>query len=344
MPGELNLVTGGAGFIGRHLVRELCARGEAVRVLDLDGAALEPGVEVIQGSILDAPRVAEAMRGVERVFHVAANPNLWARDKSEFYEVNTRGTEIVLAAARKAGAGRLVYTSTESILKGVRSRDGGPIDEQASLALADMPGPYCRSKFLAERLALAAAARGEPVVIVNPTLPIGPGDRRLTPPTRMLLGFLNGDYPAYLESEFNLVDVRDAALGHILAAEHGRVGERYILGGENVRLSQVLALLQELTGRPMPRLRVPKWLALGAAVASELIADRITKRPPKAPLTGVRLALTPMRFASAKAVAELGFRPRPVRQSLADGIAWFEAEGLLRPDRRGSCPTPSRRS
>jgi len=326
---RLVLVTGGAGFIGRHLVRQLVERGERVRVLDLDPVD-EPGIESMVGSVLDAEKVSEAMRGAERVYHAAANPNLWARDKSQFYEVNTRGTEIVLAAAWRAGVARFVYTSTESILKGVaRRRAAGPTDETATPRLADMPGPYCRSKFLAERLALDAAARGMPVVVVNPTLPMGPGDRRLTPPSRMLLGFLRGEMPAYLDSAFNIVDVRDAALGHILAAEHGRVGERYILGGENLRLSEVLAHLQRISGRRMPHLRVPPWLALASGAISELISDYVTRRPPKAPLTGVRLALQPMLFDNAKAMRELGFKPRPARESLVDAVAWFESEGLL---------------
>jgi dihydroflavonol-4-reductase len=160
----------------------------------------------------------------------------------------------------------------------------------------------------------------------------------------MLLGFLNGEMPAYLDCAFNMADVRDVAAGHILAAERGRVGERYILGGENLRLSDVLAILEELTGRPMPKLKVPVWLALASGVVSEFVADHVTHRPPKAPLTGVRLAARPMTFDNAKARAELGFSPRPVREALAAAVAWFEAEGLLRPGRSGSSPRPSRRS
>ena len=325
------MVTGGCGFIGQHVVRLLADRGETVRVLDLDSMDLGGDIEVLAGSILDPDRVAEAMKGVDRVYHLAANPNLWSARKCEFRETNTDGTRIVLNAALRAGVERFVYTSTESILRGLapRAEDEGPSDEHARASLADMPGPYCRSKFLAEQLARDAAKAGLPVVIVNPTLPVGPGDRLLTPPSRMLLGYLRGEFPAYLDSAFNMIDVRDAALGHILAAEHGRVGERYILGGENLRLSEVLSLLADLTGRPMPRWRIPYWLAYAAAVVQEAFATGVTKRPPGAPLTGVRLARAPMIFDNTKAMRDLGLRPRPIRDSLRDAIAWFEATGHL---------------
>lgn len=323
------LVTGGCGFIGRHLVRQLVERGERVRVLDIASSDLGPDVERVEGSILDEALVARVHEGVEWVFHLAANPNLWLPDKRGFYPVNTRGTEVVLEAAARAGVERFVYTSTESILKGTPRERAGPIDERVELTLEDMPGHYCRSKFLAEERALAAAAAGLPVVVVNPTLPVGPGDRGLTPPTRMLLGFLRGDYPAYLNSAFNLVDVRDAAAGHLLAAEQGRVGERYILGGENLCMAEILALLGELSGRAMPRRQVPYWLAYLSAFVSEAWADWVSKTPPTAPLTGVKLANSPMVFDCAKAQRELGFAPRPVRESLREVIAWFEGEGYL---------------
>ena len=343
MSGRHILVTGGCGFIGQHLVRLLSDRGEQVRVLDLDPVDLGADVEVLRGSILDPDRVAEAMKGVDRVYHLAANPNLWSARRSAFRETNTEGTQVVLDAALRAEVERFVYTSTESILRGLASRDegDGPSDERVRATLADMPGPYCRSKFLAERLAGNAAKAGLPVVIVNPTLPVGPGDRLLTPPSRMLLGYLRGRFPAYLDSAFNMIDVRDVALGHILAAEHGRVGERYILGGENLHLSEVLSLLADLTGRPMPRWRIPYWLAYAAALAEEALSRGVTGRPPIAPLTGVRLARAPMTFDNTKAIRELGLKPRPVRVSLRDAIAWFEAMGHLPAATR--TPAPRRR-
>jgi dihydroflavonol-4-reductase len=205
-------------------------------------------------------------------------------------------------------------------------------------SLEDLPGQYCRSKFLAEQAALMAARRGLPVVIVNPTLPVGPGDWGLTPPTEMLLLFLNGQTPAFLDGPLNFVDVRDAALGHLLAAEKGRVGERYILGGKNLKISQLLDLLHELTGLSMPRVRVPYGAALVIAAVSEFLADRITHRPPRAPLAGVRLMRRSMAFDSSKAKAGLGLPETPLHISLADAIEWFREQGYLHREIRGSSP------
>jgi dihydroflavonol-4-reductase len=330
---RLNLVTGGCGFIGRHLVEQLAARGERVRVLDLRPIAgsLE-GVEQVVGSVTDPAAVARAMDGCERVFHLAANPNLWAPDPTSFDAVNHQGTRRVLDAAQKLGVQRLVYTSTESILKSYRAPRQSAralIDETVVLTLEDMPGPYCRSKFLAEEAAREAARGGLPVVIVNPTMPIGPGDDLLTPPNRMILGFLNGETPAYLDCEFNLVDARDVAAGEILAADNGRVGERYILGNVNLSLGELLPALQRLTGLPMPRTRIPYALALLSAVVSEGISN-VTKKPPIAPLTGVRLARTSMAFDCSKARNELGWSCRTLAQSLRDAIRWMSGKGLLR--------------
>ena len=327
----MDLVTGGCGFIGRHLVLALLAAGRRVRVFDLRPWRSEDGPEAVQGSITDMDAVLKAMGGCERVFHLAANPNLWARDPAEFDRVNHRGTLNVLAAARQAKPGRLVYTSTESILKSCRqppSRSQAMIDESVRLELDDMPGPYCRSKFLAEVAARKAAGDGVPVVIVNPTMPLGPGDDLVTPPTRMLVNFLTGATPAYLDCEFNVVDARDAALGHILAAERGRVGERYILGGANVRLGALLAELSGQTGIPMPQRRVPYPVALAAAYVGEGLA-RLTGKPPMAPLTGVRLARTSLAFDCSKARSELDWRPRPLNETLADTLAWLESSGRI---------------
>lgn len=324
-----SLVTGGGGFIGRHLVRQLVERGDSVRVLDIaEVGGLPDGVDVIRGSILDADAVARALKGIDRLYHLAANPNLWAPDARNLLETNLRGTETVLAAAARAELERVVYTSTESILKNIRRPNSGPVDESVAWTVEDMPGPYCRSKFLAEQAAHQAAADGLPVVIVNPTMPIGPGDGSQTPPTRMLLGFLTGRTPTYLECQFNLVDVRDVAAGHILAAERGAIGERYILGGTNIHMSELLAELEALTGRAMPRRPIPYPIALAFAVASETLAH-LTKRPPVAPLAGVRLAHTPMVFSSTKAVTVLGMPQTPLKTSLADAIAWFRDQGLL---------------
>lgn len=336
MRDSLALVTGGSGFIGRHLARLLAERGSRVRVLDTDPLRGPPAhgsrrIETIQGSILDREVLRRAMHGADYVFHLAADPNLWSPDKTSFGRVNHLGTRCVLEEAERARVRRLVHTSSESILK--KSPwwgDGRSTGAKGPPTLDDMPGPYCRSKFRAEREAEAAARRGLPVVIVSPTMPVGPGDWRLTPPTRMILEFLNGRHPAFLDFAFNLVDVRDAALGHVLAAEKGKIGERYVLAGHNLRLAELLDVLHEMTGLPMPRLRVPYAVALAAGLVSELLADHVTRRPPMATVAGVRLAGSPPAFDGGMAARELGLAWRPLRASLDDLLAWFQAQDLLR--------------
>ncbi|MEO0949429.1 MAG: NAD-dependent epimerase/dehydratase family protein [Cyanobacteria bacterium J06641_5] len=331
--GKRCLVTGGLGFIGQHVVDLLLAEGHRVRILDLNAPESPiPGVEYVQGSIVDADLVGQAMQGVNWVFHLAANAGLWARRKQDFLTINQTGTRNIMVAAQEADVDRVVHTSTESILKTDKRKIGSPegdTDESVELTFEDMVGPYCQGKFLAEQEALAAAKRGLPVVVVNPTIPIGPGDRRITPPSRMILGFLNGDYPAFLNSTLNVIDARDVAMGHLLAAQKGRVGERYLLGNANLELKALLELLAELTGLPLPQRQIPYWLAFGVSAVQEFVADWITHSPPQAPFTGVRLARSPMRFNSQKAQAELGLQCRPVRESLADAIRWYQQRGLL---------------
>jgi dihydroflavonol-4-reductase len=301
-----------------------------VRVLDVAAPAdLPPGVEVVLGSVTDRALVEAALRGAGTVYHLAALPDLWAPRKEDFDAVNLGGTRTVLEAAAEAGVRRIVYTSTESILKSARRDDPPALGEAFDrLTADDMPGTYCRSKFLADRAATALAQAGAPVVIVHPTMPIGPGDRRLTPPTRMILGYLNGDYPLYLDCAFNLVDARDAAVAHIAAAEHGRPGERFMAGGHDIRLSDLLGLLHRLTGLPMPRRRIPYPVALAAATVSELWADLVTRRPPAATVAGVRLVRTPLTFDAIDAAAVPAPR-RPLAETLADAIADLAARGLL---------------
>lgn len=324
------LVTGGLGFIGQYVVQQLLEQGHRVRILDLATPSSPlSSVEYIQGSITDRPLVETAMAEVQWVFHLAANAGLWSPRKQEFLTINQTGTRNIMEAAQEAGVQRVVHTSTESILKTDRGQTPQLIDESVQLTFDDMVGAYCQGKFLAEQEALAAAERGLPVVIVNPTIPIGPGDRRLTPPSRMILGFLNGDYPAFLNSTLNMVDARDVATGHLLAAEKGAVGERYLLGNTNLDLQQLLAILKDLTGLSMPTRQVPYWLAFAVSVVQEFVADHLTHRPPSAPLTGVRLAGSPMHFSTRKAQQELGFQGRPVEASLADAIAWYARQNLL---------------
>lgn len=326
------LVTGGAGFIGAHLVRLLVERGVAVRVLERPGAnpANLDGVaaDLRTGDVRDAEAVAHAMDGCDTVFHLAAIPNLWAPEARLFYAVNTEGTRTVLEAAAKAGVRRTVYTSTESILALARGR--GIVTEATEAALDDMVGAYTRSKFLAEQEAMRRARDGQPVVIVNPTLPVGPGDVNLTPPGRLILDFLNGRVPAYVTWTLNLIDVRDVAAGHLLAAERGRPGERYILGNENLSGAAFFGTLAEVTGLRPPRFRLPHWAGWATAAVMETVANLATKKPPMACREGVILARRARPFDSTRAIRELGLAPRPVRQALADACAWFVRRGWVR--------------
>jgi len=326
------LVTGGAGLVGAHLVRQLAERGVAVRVLDRPDASqvnLDAlAVEVVAGDVRNPAAVARAVEGCDTVFHLAAIPNLWAADERHFYAVNTEGTTNVLEAAAKAGVRRTVYTSTESIL--ALAGGSGVVTEATQPALEDMVGAYTRSKFLAEQEAMRRAREGQPVVIVNPTLPVGPGDVNLTPPGRLIVDFLNGRVRAYVSCTLNCIDARDVAAGHILAAERGQPGERYILGHENLTAPAFFGILAELSGLKPPRLHLPYWMGWAAAAVMEGIANVITKRPPMACRVGLALARRTRPFDAGRAVRELGLSPRPVRQALADACAWFVRMGWVR--------------
>ncbi len=328
----LNLVTGGAGFIGTHLVRLLRERGEQVRVLDLR-APTEPVAEVEyrQGSITDADAAWGAIGDCRRVFHLAAHAGLWARDKREFVSINVAGTRKVLEIARESEVETVVHTSTESILIAMgRGRASQRIDESTHCSEAEMAGPYCVGKLMAEREAREAFEKyGQRVIICNPTVPVGPGDHWLTPPSRMLLGFLNRRYPAYMPTTLNLVDARDVALGHLLAAERGEPGGRYILGAHDVELGELLSRLQRLSGVSMPRRKVPYRLAWIVALVSEWLADHVTRKPPSAPLAGVRLGGIPVRFDNRRTRDALGWRPRPLGESLRDALLDYVDRGLI---------------
>jgi dihydroflavonol-4-reductase len=322
------LVTGAGGFLGGHLVAALAARGEAVRALDLAfPAPLPGGTERIEGSILDPTVLARASRGASAVIHCAAVTDLWAPRPVIYDRVNTRGTCEVLAAARRAGA-RVVHVSSYTTLVAASTPDGATLDETAEHPPSHLLGPYPRTKREAELFAQAAAQMGQEVVIVLPSAPVGPGDWRMTPPSRMIRDLAAGRIPALLDCLLNLVDVRALAEGVIAARDRGRGGERYLLTGEDLTMAALAAEIARLTGTPPPRRRVPLAVALAAARAEAAIAA-LTGRPPVVPLTGVRLAARRVRFSSARARRELGFAPPPVAQALSDAIAWMRSAGLL---------------
>jgi dihydroflavonol-4-reductase len=325
----VTVVTGGAGFIGSHLVRLLVSRGERVRVVDRPAAKLDhlplDKLDVAPADIRDRDAVRLALRGATVVYHLAANPQLWTHRRADFHRVNYLGTVHVLSEALAAGASRVLHTSTESIL--TRSRQTTPIAEDQDVPPGDVIGPYCRSKFRAEGFAFHLARGGAPVVVVNPTLPIGPGDWGRSPPTQMMLDFCLGKRSAYLDGDLNLMDVRDVALGMVAAMEKGRPGVRYLLGAENWSIRSVFDYLAKLTGLPEPRWRVPYPVALAAAYASEFVADVFTGRIPAATVTGVKLTRRRMHFDASRSLAELGIAPRPARESIAEAVAWFREVG-----------------
>jgi dihydroflavonol-4-reductase len=315
------LVTGGSGFIGQHLVSELVARGRQVRVLDVCAPARTlPAVEYIKGSVLDTRVVDDAAAGVGEIYHLAGLPGMWKLDRTEFHAVNFIGTRNVLAAARRRDVGRLLHCSTESIFFNA-SRTGQPSGEEALLSVDEMPGPYTRSKMLGDELALQAAASGMPVIVGCPTMPIGPSDHNVTPPTAMLQYFLRRAFlQIYLDFIVNLVDVRDAAAGLILAMEKGRIGHRYLLGGDSLPLGQILTLMASISGRGKALVRLPGFVAELAAWIIELKADYITGREPSATVEGVRIARRATALSIEKARRELGYVARPVEPLLREMI------------------------
>jgi dihydroflavonol-4-reductase len=326
----LTLVTGGSGFVGRAVVQELLAQGRAVRVL-----ARNPNhptlaglpVEVALGDLRDPVSLGLALNGCTRLFHVAADYRLWVPRPEEMYAVNVDGTRQLLAAAQERGLERVVYTSTVGTLG--NPGDGTPGREDTPVSQKDMVGHYKRSKFIAEGVALEFAAAGLPLVVVNPSTPIGPWDWRPTPTGQMIVDFLKGRLPAYLETGLNLIHVADVARGHLLAEAKGQVGEKYILGHENLSLSQILRLLAEISGRPAPRVKLPYWPVLALAYVDEFWANHISGKPPGVPLTAVRMARKFMYFDNTKAVKYLGLPLTPVRQALEEAMVWFRQHNYV---------------
>ena len=336
----MNLVTGATGFIGSHVVSKLAERGEKVRVLvrpesprkNLEGLP----VEFATGDLTDRKSLVAAMAGCRRVYHVAADYRLWTPDPSVLYANNVVGTRNVLEAARETKVERIVYTSTVGAIghalngsgDGAASVSRGA-DEQTPVSLEDMIGHYKRSKFLAEAEVTAAARSGLPVVIVNPSTPVGSRDIKPTPTGQMIVDFLNGRMPAYVETGLNLIDVEDVAAGHLLAMEKGQPGQRYILGNRNMTLKEILEILAGVSGRPAPTLRLPHAVALGVAAVSTL-SSRLTRRPPRIPLEGVRMAKRKMYFNSSKAVRELGLPQGSIEQALSKAVEWFKKNGYVK--------------
>jgi dihydroflavonol-4-reductase len=330
-------VTGASGFVGANLVHELVANRHQVRALLRPGADLRGlgaiQYERVEGDLSDRARLKEAMHGCEWCFHVAASYHLWLRDYAPMYAANVEGTRNVIEAAADAGCQRIVYTSTVGCIGLPTPVQGriSPSDEATAVSEGQMCNHYKRSKWQAEQVASELARRGLPVVIVNPSTPVGPRDVKPTPTGQIIVDFLNRRMPAYLDTGLNWVHVRDVALGHLLAAREGRIGERYILGHAdgNWTMKEALAVLAEVCGVPAPRVRMPYVVALIAAHLNEAVS-RVSGRPPRAPLAGVRMARHKMYFRPAKAIRELGLPQTPPKQALADAVKWFRANGYAK--------------
>ena len=325
------LVTGATGFIGGNLARELWGRGYEVRALARRGSntltTYDTGIQRVEGNILDRESLTRAMAGCEAVFHCAAAYTFWSRDPQGVRRANVEGTVNVLECATAAGVDRIVYTSTVSTIG--MPKDGRLGDEWAGLSRNALHGHYKQSKFDAEQEALRLAAEGVPVVVVNPTAPVGPWDVKPTPTGRIILDFLRRRIPAYLGTGMNLVDVADVSAGHILALEKGQLGERYILGNRNVTLKEVFEMLSRMTGLPAPRVRLPYWLVVGAGYAEQAISGGLLRREPRIPVEGVLASKKPAWVSSQRAIDELGLPQSPVEGALERAVEWFAVHGYV---------------
>ena len=324
------LVTGATGFVGAAVARALSAAGWQVRVLARSGSNRANlrllALEIIEGDLADVGSLEPALVGCDALFHVAADYRLGARDPSQLYLTNVDGTRNILSAARTAGVARIVYTSSVATI-GIPA-DGSPGNESTAVSLGNMIGHYKRSKYLAEEAVREAAAAGTSVVIVNPSTPVGPGDIKPTPTGQLVLDAAAGRMPAYVDTGLNIVHVDDVAAGHLLAHERGKVGERYILGGEDMTLQTMLAQIARLVGRKPPRIRLPYAAVLPIAYLAEGFAA-VTGRSGRVTLEGVRMSRKHMFFSSGKAVSELGYRWRPPLEAFADAVKWFREQGQL---------------
>jgi dihydroflavonol-4-reductase len=329
------LVTGATGFVGYHVARFLVGRGVRVSALVRNGSdrkALDAlGVEVLTGDVRDYDSLYRALDGCSRLYHLAADYRLWVPDPETMYEINVQGTKNVMEAALRHRVERVVYTSTVGAL--TARRDGVPADEDTPVGIKEMIGHYKRSKFIAEQEVRGYIAKGLPAVIVNPSTPVGPMDRRPTPTGKMVVDFLNGRMPAYLDTGLNFVDVEDVAEGHWLAAERGRIGQRYILGNRNITLREFFGILGKAAGRRAPKVRLPYLPVLIAAYVDETISRLVPGRCPTIPLTGVRMARKYMYFDVSKAVRELNMPRRPVEGAIERAVEWFTENGYVKAGR-----------
>ena len=327
------LVTGAAGFLGSHLTRQLAARGADIRVLlrpsSNNRAIADLPLEYMTGDLRDTASLDRALAGVQRVFHVAADYRLWSKRSQDIYDSNVGGTKNLLEAAKRAGVEQFVYTSTVATI--AVDRPEHP-NEFTDAKLEEMVGHYKRSKWLAEKQVLDAAKQGFPAIVAMPTTPVGPWDWKPTPTGKIILDFLNGKMPGYVETGLNFVGVEECAAGHILVAEKGIAGERYLLGAENLTLKGVLDLLAELTGLPAPSLKIPHGLALGVAYA-ETAFSRLIGREPQIPVEGVKIAQHVMFVNCSRAVRELGFQAGPVSSAFERAVRWYETHGYIAPRR-----------
>ncbi|HUY21387.1 MAG TPA: hopanoid-associated sugar epimerase [Acidimicrobiales bacterium] len=331
--GDRVAVTGASGFIGSAVTRALLARGASVRGLVEPGADLanlaDVDVERVDVDVRDAEGVRRALRDCRAVLHVAALYRFWARDPRQFYDVNVGGTLNVMEAARAAGVERMVYTSTVGTLGLDAARRGVAADEHSFPDVSHLFGSYKRSKYVAEHEVLRAAAQGLPVSIVMPTFPLGPRDRVPTPTGRLVLDYLNGRVPGYVDTTLNVAHVDDVAAGHVLALERGETGRSYILGGENYSLQGLLGVLAAATGLPEARLRVPRAVSLGVAHVSEFVEGRLLRRHPSVPLEAARMSTTHMAFDDSRARKELGYSPRPASEAIESSARWFVDNGYV---------------
>ena len=322
-------VTGATGFLGSHVARVLADQGASLRLLVRPTSSLKNlqglNAETATGDLRDAVSLEKAMSGCDTIFHVAADYRLWVRDPGEMYRSNVEGTRAILEAARKNNVLRVVYTSSVATIG--FTRDGRPANEDSPVSLADMIGHYKRSKFMAEQVALEAGRSGMQVVTVNPTTPVGEQDVKPTPTGRIVLDFLKRKFPAYVDTGLNLVDVRECARGHVAALEKGKSGERYILGGEDLTLKQILDKLGQLTGLPSPKVKLPYAFAFAAGVVDEAITGMLLRREPRATVDTVRMGKKKMFASSAKAERELGWKLVPVEDALRRAVEWFRANG-----------------